>query len=411
MNVPLPTWLLGLALLATLPGCVVPECTTPNYALAECRVIAENEVARLQTAAGAEVRFQDPEAGTTNTWDALGLLQELSPGVVRGRVASPGQFAISIDPPGVDANPLQIVLDNVDAAASLRLSNEDSTVLLMSDEPGLERRFAVSFAGAGPVWIRGERDCPPTYRIAVTADIQTNERNLERLHEEAKAAEDAGEPLVGLLVLGDLTESSRDDEFDRVLRMLETSPVPVAVTAGNHDIYRPLRPHYNYALGPGNYAFTVCDTRVAMLDSGSGSIARSIEARLPELFDRRGARFLLVGVHHPPFAGLTGSGWSQEDRAHHMLARAAMAGADLILSGHNHSLEDFPDIDVGDAELRGIVVGTGGAFQGLGTPRYGYLRLRIGEQLETCYVEVPPPGYAGPANEELSDRLPYCSDD
>ena len=146
-----------------------------------------------------------------------------------------------------------------------------------------------------------------------------------------------------------------------------------------------------------------------MLDTGSGAIARSVEARLPELFDRGDARHLVIAMHHPPYAGLTGAGWSREDRAQRLLAEAAIAQADLIVAGHAHSLRDFPKVAVGDAELRQVIVGTAGAYQGIGEPRFGYLRVTFGaSEPQTCFVEVPPPGFSGPTEQGLSGRLPYC---
>jgi hypothetical protein len=185
--------------------------------------------------------------------------------------------------------------------------------------------------------------------------------------------------------------------------------VPVALTPGNHDIHRPFRAHYNEYLGPGNHAFTICTTRVVLLDSGSGAIARSVEGRLPELLDRRGAQHLLLGMHHPPYAGLTAAGWSSERASERLLVEAAIARVDLIVAGHAHSLHHFAQIPVGNRELHEIITGTGGAYQGLGIPRYGYVRLTIdSDGIEPCFVEVPPPGVLAPQNDELSARLPYC---
>jgi len=221
-----------------------------------------------------------------------------------------------------------------------------------------------------------------------------------------------GAPLVGLLVVGDLTESSRDDEFETIGEILAHAPIPVALTPGNHDIYRPSRPHFNRSFGPGNHSFDVCGVHVAVLDSGSGTIAASVQARLPELLFRGDARFLVVGLHHPPYAGLTGSGWSREDQAAAFLVELAREHTDLIVAGHNHALRDYPEIPVGDVNLHEVIVGTGGAYQGIGVPRYGYLRISFDDDtgtLDQCFVEVPPLGYAEPPNDEISASLPHCT--
>jgi len=252
----------------------------------------------------------------------------------------------------------------------------------------------------------------------VTADIQTNpdqfERIVDRLQRDAENGQQGDvPPLVGLVIAGDLTESSRDDEFEAIDQILGRLPVPVAVTAGNHDIFRPTRPHYNRTFGPGNYAVDVCGVHLTMLDTGSGAIARSVQGRLPELLYRGDARFLVAAMHHPPHAGQTGAGWSNEDRATALMVELARERADIVVSGHHHGLREYPSVSVGDVELLEVIVGTGGAFQGVGIPRFGYLRLTFDDDagtMERCFVEVPPGGYAEPPNEPPSDGLPHCAD-
>jgi predicted phosphodiesterase len=407
-------WMLLAGMLTWLPSCAQPECTSPNYRRAECRVIAENEAARLLLPSGVEMRFQPADATDDSTWDATGLLQGLESGRVRARVAGLGAFAISVR--GVASGPdmIDLLLDNVDAQAVVTVEAGGVSVPVPAPpDGGLYREVTLALDPAAPVWIRGNTPCTDRYRIAVTADIQTNpaqfERILEALARETEEAQAIGEPMRGLIIAGDITESSRDDEFETMEEILATAPVPVAVTAGNHDIYRPFQPHYNRVFGPGNHAFQICTTRVVLLDSGSGAIARSVEGRLPELLDRGDADHLVLGMHHPPYASLTGAGWSSERAAHRLLAEAAIADVDLIVAGHAHALHDFSNIPVGDRELREIIAGTGGAFQGLGVPRYGYVRLTISpEGIDTCFVEVPTPGFDGPQVDALSDRLPYC---
>jgi predicted phosphodiesterase len=409
--------LASATIVAAAPGCVQPQCTSPLYSDAECRVIAENQHARLRTSQGVELRFQEPDARDDDTWDARGLVEELPDGTVQARVAGPGRFALSVRAPeDVDVT-LRLRLTNVDPAATVGVGIAGLELLQPSDPAGGSTRALEVPLAAGQVkWIRGRRDCPARYRLAVTADIQTNptqfERIVDRLQDEHRAAEEAGSPLVGLVIAGDLTESSRDEEFQAIREILARLPMPVAVTAGNHDIYRPTRPYYNLAFGPGNHAFDACGVHVALLDTGSGAIARSVEARLPELLDRGSARFLVVGMHHPPYPGLTGSGWSEDDRAAALLAEAAREQADLVVAGHNHALHDFSGVPVGDVRMREIIVGTGGAFQGVGVPRYGYLRLSLDDEagtLDACFVEVPPSGYAEPPGEPLA-HLPYCDE-
>lgn len=408
---------LALALGApAMQGCVQPHCTNARYDDAECRVIAENEHARLRASSGVELRFQHPDARQDDTWEAQGLLQERPDGTIEARVAGPGRFAISVRAPeDTDLPDLRVRLRNLDRRATLAVGA--AGIELQQPQPsdaGSSRELSIALAAGQVQWIRGDRPCPSRYRLAVTADIQTNptqmERIVDRLQQEAQDDEAAEIPLVGLLVAGDLTENSRDEEFETIDEILSRLPFPVAVTAGNHDIYRPTRPHYNRTFGPGNYAVDVCGVHVTMLDSGSGAIARSVQARLPELLHRDEAQFTVVGLHHPPYPGQTGAGWSREDQAAALLVELARERVDLVVAGHHHALREFPDVAVGDVHLHEVVVGTGGAYQGVGIPRYGYLRLSFDDEagtLERCFVEVPPAGYAQPPNEPPRG-LSYC---
>jgi calcineurin-like phosphoesterase family protein len=392
-------------------GCMQPECSSPLYSSAECRVVAENDLARMLTEDGIELRFQPPGAEGAQSWIAGGLLRTAPQGV-QARIAGAGAFAISLaaEQDGL----LELELANIDPAASVRVHSATRTLDVPARPGATTRRAAVTLTAGETAWVRSERPCPPRFRIAVTADIQTNpwqfERIVDRLIFEAGEAERAGEPIVALLIAGDLAEASRDDEYEVVADVLARLPFPAAVTAGNHDVYKPMYPQFNRNFGPGNYAFDVCDVHVAMLDSGSGTLAPSVLARLPELLDRGEAKHSLAVMHHPPYPGLTGAGWSREDHAALTLVELAAADVDLVLAGHSHALHDFPAISVGDRELHEIIVGTAGALQGGGVPRYGYLRLTFdGDTISPCFVEVPPPGYAGPPNEPLR-TLDYCAD-
>lgn len=392
-------------------ACAQPECITINYADAECRVIAENEHARLRTASGAEVRFLTAGARTLTAWDATGLLAQEADGTVAARVAGLGQFTLAIrrDVDGPDAVP--VVLRNVDARATVRVGPDgEGSVIDAGPAGATERTVTVPLPNTEPVFIEGELACPSRFRLVLAADIQTNPDQFARIVEAMRAewAEslDTDEPLVGLLIPGDITEASRDEEFARIHEILAALPFPVAMTPGNHDIYRPNRPHFTGNFGPGNHAFTVCRTHVTLLDSGSGSLAPSVEARLPALLDPAGASFSVLGVHHPPYAGWTGAGFSQEDQAARLLVEAALAGVDLVVAGHSHALVEFPDVPVGDVRMREIISGTAGAYQGVGPPRYGYVRLTFGTSIEACFVEVTPPGFSDSPNDE--PQLGHC---
>jgi len=403
----------ALFALVAKSGCANPECATPDYRVAECRVIAENEAARLDVDERIEIRFQDPSAIDDSTWDAKGRLRRLG-NVVYARNAGLGPFALSLDTEPGDPVTVDLVLENVARSMTVTVSGPGSNLEIAVDATGLQRHVTLTLPPETTTWIRGSLECADRYRLALSADIQTNPDHFRRIleHLAAEAESVAGtEPLVGLVLMGDLTELSTAEQFEVIAELLAASSVPVAVTPGNHDTYDSLQPYYNDFFGPGNHSFTVCTTKMVLLDSGSGTLAESIEARVPELLERQGAEHLLLGMHHPPYPGLTGAGWSREDRAAALLVEAAIADVDLIVAGHKHALVDFPEIPVGDASLHEIVVGTGGAFQGAGRPRYGYVRATIAEgTLETCFVEVSPPGATMEPTAKVPGQLMACSD-
>jgi hypothetical protein len=397
----------GLA--AALTSCTQTECATPDYSRAECRVLAENELARVRSSTGVEIRMQSHDAtDDQETWSAEGLVRE-SGDIIQVRVAHMGDFALSLRDMSGEGAALELELDNVHPEATLA-TNPNIAEL---EAVGLGRRLQITIPAGGVTWVRGSLApaCPPRFRIAALADVQTNPgqfaRIVERLQKERDLARDAGELLVGVILAGDLTEHSREDEFRGLAQMLESASVPFALTPGNHDVYEPSQPSFNQRFGPGNYVFEVCGVRVAMLDTGSGALADSVVARLPRLFDRGGATHLLAAMHHPPYAELTGFGWSREDLASITLGEFVLQGGGVVLAGHGHLLREFVDIPIAGGSVRELIVGTAGAVQGAGQPLYGYVRLTFeGAEIETCFVEVPPPGAVPHLNTPTT--IPMC---
>jgi hypothetical protein len=376
-------------------SCVRPECTPADYRRAECRVQAANTLARVRTADGIEVRFQDPDTDDTASWTASGRVHVAEDGRVEARVAGLGRFRLTVHPPvDLDGAPIALVLqiDNV---------HPDAPALDFEIErTGLSRRLVVPL-DQGLVEIRGELPadaCDGPRSVVALGDVQTNplqlQRILEVLHDEANLADGNGQPLLGIVLLGDLAEDGTRDELEAIADLLRNAPVPTAVVPGNHDIYSAHDAVYNEVFGPGNHAFDVCDARFVLLDTGSGDLANSIVGRLPELLDRADGtrpRFLLSGTHHPPYAAQATIGWTREDQAHLFMAELADRDADLMLAGHAHRRFEHTA-----APVRQVVVGTAGASQYAVDPDYGYLRLVFDDALQTCFVPVAAPGSLEP---------------
>ncbi len=398
-------------LLLLLSGCEEAECARGDYSAAECRVVAEQDHARTLTSTGAEVRFQEPDAQDASTWQPLGLVQEVEPGRLRLRPATLMDFAVSVDPG--QATELSIVLDNVaaDTVISVGPLGQEAEVPLVGD-PRLSRSLELVL-GTGTTWIRGRRPCPPAYRLVAAGDVQTNpsqfERLVEDLHRQVDEGEAAGQPLLGFLLLGDLAQEPTDEQFGAIEDILVGSPVPVSVVPGNHDVYADPYALYNRWFGPGNFAFDVCRTRVALLDTGGGDLAPSVEARLPELLDKGDADFLVGATHYPPYAERTGAGFRDSMQATYLLSEAARNGMDRLVTGHVHYWAEFPSVSTGQGPIHQVISGTAGATQGSGNPHFGVTQLRFTDAVETCFSELLVPG-RGEASANSAVPIDRCVD-
>lgn len=402
-------WLLTVAPLGA--GCLPPECVNGSVYTAECRVAAENHHARLVTSQGVDLRFHTVGTTERDGWDALGVFEESPDGTVLARPAGLGDFVLSLEHPS-EAVTISLRLENV--ASDLALRNDAEEPVPNTRPTGLSRELTLDLAPGEPTRIQGRRPCPDVYRLVAAGDIQTNPRQFERiiqdLHNQAADAASLGEPLLGMLLLGDLTEDATEAEFRRIREILASSPVPVATTPGNHDIIGGDLGTYNRLFGPGSYAFDVCRTRVAMLDTANGALAPSIEGRLPELVDRGPQPFLIAGTHYPAVAGRTGAGFADELQAAYLLSELVRNGAEALFVGHVHTWLAFEDVPVGPGAIDQYITGTAGASQGAGLPFFGVTRMRFGNSMQTCFVEVPEPGRLPGDDGPGSGALQRCSD-
>ncbi len=392
----------------TTAGCTAAECGFGEYDVSQCRVAAEHHYARLVTSSGVELRFQQPDETDPASWDATGVFEPAFGGAVKARPAGLTDFAFTVDPRESGATSVTLHLDNV--AAETVVTIDDAEV--PHDAGGIGRTLEVPLAG-DLVWVRGVRPCPDDYVILAAGDVQTGptqfERVLEAMHDEA---DDAGAPLLGLLLLGDLAEDPAEDELRLVESILRRSPVPVAVTPGNHDVHGDELALFNRIYGPGNHAFDACRTRVALFDTGNADLAESIQARLGELLERGDDDFLIAGTHYPAWSGRTGNGWRDEPVAWTLMSELVRHDADLLIAGHYHNWREYPHVKVGDRELHEILSGTLGATQGNGAPHYGYTRLTFtGGEMRSCFVEVPEPGRAPGDHRTGVVNIRFCDEE
>jgi len=189
---------------------------------------------------------------------------------------------------------------------------------------------------------------------------------------------------------------------------------------GNHEYYtRGALPYFRYfgaRAGHGHYSIEIGAWHVISLDSNLAPGPQAAQmAWLRHDLASHPARCMLAFWHHPLYSSGGHGSAPQMHEAWDLLYRA---GAELVLSGHDHDYERFAPQDA-DGQLdreRGIrqfVVGTGGAYP---TPflltvahsevrdasRTGVLRLRLREAgydwefLESSRVttlDVPPPDH------------------
>ncbi|QYF96029.1 metallophosphoesterase [Massilia sp. PAMC28688] len=224
----------------------------------------------------------------------------------------------------------------------------------------------------------------------------------------------AATPHAAVLLLGDIvyqraTAAEFRHCYDPTWGRFKARTLPAP---GNHEYYTPgARGYFQYfgdAAGPGYYRVQLGAWQVFSLDSNlTGKAQQTQLAWLARELAAHPAPCTLAYWHHPLYS----SGWhgsSANMRAAWQLLQDA--GAEVVLSGHDHTYERFAAQDAhGRRDARGLrqfVVGTGGSYH---TPfkwplahsemrdnsRFGVLRLTLRERgydwqfLEARYDGLP----------------------
>lgn len=230
----------------------------------------------------------------------------------------------------------------------------------------------------------------------------------------------AADPSAAVLALGDLTYPvGAPAEFTRCYGPTwgrfkdRTYPTP-----GNHEYATPGAAGYFGYFGAvaarGYYRVQLGAWRVFSLDSNLAPAAHAAQlAWLRAELARHPARCTLAYWHHPLYSsGMKGNDSRMQDAWQALYE----AGAEIVLSGHDHLYERFAPQD-GDGrrdDARGIrqfVVGTGGAFptpllrtgpnsEASDSNHMGVLRLELGED-GYAWQFLQAPGGSGAA---LPDR-------
>jgi 3',5'-cyclic AMP phosphodiesterase CpdA len=211
------------------------------------------------------------------------------------------------------------------------------------------------------------------------------------------AAALAADPGAAVLTLGDHTyPSGRAAEFANCYAPTwgrfkdRTWPAP-----GNHEYYTDAAAAYfayfGARAGAGHYSFELGSWHLVSLDSNLAPAEHAAQLEwLRDDLARHPARCTLAYWHHPLYS----SGWhGNNPKMRDVWQVLQDAGAELVLSGHDHVYERFAPQDAdGRADpargMREFVVGTGGAYptpflravansQVRDASQFGVLRLRL----------------------------------
>lgn len=172
----------------------------------------------------------------------------------------------------------------------------------------------------------------PVARLRMTLDAALTD------HGDSKA----------LILMGDLTHSGRDEEYDLLRAALRDCPVPVTFMLGNHDQRAPFVAAFPQTpLTPQGHVQRMIDLpyhRIITLDTHhpaarpehSGTLCADRLAWLDQALDGAGGRMPLVFAHHPPHAnGLPGMDAIALTNGEDLLERLRASGAHLFC-GHIH---------------------------------------------------------------------------
>lgn len=226
---------------------------------------------------------------------------------------------------------------------------------------------------------------PPSPTIAAAGDISCQNTSC---HDDETSQLLVDDPPTKVLTLGDNQyehgellnfEKYYEPDWGRVAAI--TMPTP-----GNHD--PPSSGYTPYFGKPPNYAYELGEWHLIALDSTNITAATAfLDADLAE---NGGRRCILAYWHHPRFS--SGATHGNNAAMGPLWTRLHAAGADVILSGHEHTYERFapqtPTAQPSPTGIRQFIVGTGGkALHAFGTVRansevriaglYGVLRMTL----------------------------------
>ncbi|MEO0080565.1 MAG: metallophosphoesterase [candidate division WOR-3 bacterium] len=184
----------------------------------------------------------------------------------------------------------------------------------------------------GPVLVN-----PDSFRFAVLTDLHFGCPESARLGWFKSEAVRLGVDF--FLVLGDITENGRAEEYDAARHRLDSLAIPYYATIGNHDLYQ--RDGWSSFLshfGPSCYSVVIGERlRLIFLDTGDGRLGQTqFEWLEDELQNAEAVK--VVATHFPICEGavpLPGRLASTAER-YKLISLLERSGVRAYIAGHTH---------------------------------------------------------------------------
>lgn len=142
--------------------------------------------------------------------------------------------------------------------------------------------------------------------------------------------------------VGDLASSASPGAYRNLRRLLKSLPVPLALTPGNHDLFRghtyDAAP-FHALFGADNSAFEAGPVKFVILNNAWGSLREAQWTWLQQEL-QTALPFTLLFCHKPPFDFRPDAFYAMEDRAHAERLHALCCDhrVTAVISGHIHTL-------------------------------------------------------------------------
>ncbi|MFK8025877.1 MAG: metallophosphoesterase [Ilumatobacter sp.] len=182
-----------------------------------------------------------------------------------------------------------------------------------------------------------------THVVAGSADLDNDERLEMAVH--ALRRESPAPTIV--LLTGDLTDTATDEQYERLIEILDPLDVPLLALPGNHDVRNSVRRAFPDTpwidAEHASWVSVVSGIRIVGLDStrpgsNDGECDEERAAWLAGVLAAPHDGATLIAMHHPPFA--TGIDWMDADGFVGIDAFRDVVGAagsvDRIVCGHLH---------------------------------------------------------------------------